>query len=372
MDLFCGAGGMSLGFEQAGFNIVGAVDSNSIHAETYSKNFPDSIVICEELRGLSGDRIRQQAGIEDRALDVVFGGPPCGGFSLMGKRRPDDPRNLLLGEFARLVVELRPSYFVLENVQGLLSAGSGNVLESFVVGLAGTGYALVQPFKVLDASDYGVPERRKRLFILGYLKGLAPLEYPTERRTNPQNGRQRSTVWAAISDLPNVDKCQDLLQTDVYEGELGEPSPYAAVLRGETPDPDDHSLPRVLLSFGLGGCLATDHRPRTIRRFADTVPGKTEPVSRFYRLTKDGLAPTLRAGTDGARGSFTAPRPIHPMYPRCITVREAARIQSFPDWFAFHPTKWHGFRQVGNSVPPLMARAVGEIVRNAIGVQRER
>jgi DNA (cytosine-5)-methyltransferase 1 len=147
---------------------------------------------------------------------------------------------------------------------------------------------------------------------------------------------------------------------------LGPPSPYARVLRGETNDPDDLSQPRHSNGSGLTGCQGTSHSPETTQRCAATPPGTYEPVSRFYRLTKDGFAPTLRAGTGPANGSFTAPRPIHPISPRCITVREGGRLHSFPDWFCFHPTKWHGFRQLGNSVPPFLARAVAKQVRSAL------
>ncbi|MFM6055520.1 MAG: DNA cytosine methyltransferase, partial [Sphaerospermopsis kisseleviana] len=114
----------------------------------------------------------------------------------------------------------------------------------------------------------------------------------------------------------------------------------------------------------LTSSLRTKHSPASEERFASTPHGKNEPISRFYKLDPDGLCNTLRAGTASNKGAFTSPRPIHPFTPRCITVREAARLHSFPDWFRFHPTKWHGFRQIGNSVPPLLAQAVAaEIIK---------
>ena len=130
------------------------------------------------------------------------------------------------------------------------------------------------------------------------------------------------------------------------------------------------------LNFGYERCfdpniltssLRTGHTELSKRRFAATLPGATEPVSRFRKLDPKGLCNTLRAGTDSARGAFTSPRPIHPKWPRVITVREAARLHSYPDWFRFHVTKWHGFRQIGNSVPPLLARAVAAELMRAMG-----
>jgi DNA (cytosine-5)-methyltransferase 1 len=115
--------------------------------------------------------------------------------------------------------------------------------------------------------------------------------------------------------------------------------------------------------------LRTKHSPESIERFASTPHGKNEPISRFYKLDPDGLCNTLRAGTASNKGAFTSPRPIHPFVPRCITVREAARLHSFPDWFRFHPTKWHGFRQIGNSVPPLLAQAVAEEIIKVLNVE---
>lgn len=359
LDLFCGAGGMSLGFEQAGFDVCAAVDVDPIHVETYANNFPSCRALCADLSRLSGRELRERTGLGQRPIDVLFGGPPCEGFSFIGKRRRDDPRNLLILDFARLVRELCPSYFVVENVQGLLAGEAVAVLQSFVRRVKRAGYMVVSPIRTLDASDFGVPERRRRVFIIGYKGGLQEPKYPESPFADDGNGRsRRPTVWDAIGDLPNIDDLEELLAGDEYHGPLGVPSRYAEVLRGWWRDPVDQSRPRSGNGNGLTGCLRTAHGPESVRRFGATEPGTHEPISRFYRLDRGGLAPALRAGSDRFHGSFSAPRPIHPLHPRCITVREAARLHSFPDWFQFHPTKWHGFRQVGNSVPPFLARAV--------------
>jgi DNA (cytosine-5)-methyltransferase 1 len=366
-DLFCGVGGMSLGFEQAGFDVVAAADIEKINVDTYSENFPTCSALCADLASLSGSEFRRQTGIKDKHLDVVFAGPPCQGFSLIGKRLREDPRNRLLYDLARLIGELAPSYFVVENVAGILLGDAMQNVAEFRKLVEEAGYSTLDPIQILNAADFGVPQRRRRVFILGYVAGAEPPQYPKPLHSNNGNGaRNHPTVWDAIGDLPRIENLEYLLETDEYNGDLGMPSAYAQILRGEIRDPDDRSLPRHLNGNGLGGCGRTVHTAKTIKRFERTEQGRVEEVSRFYRLSKNGLAPTLRAGTGPSKGSFMAPRPIHPVRDRCITVREAARLHSFPDWFQFHSTKWHGFRQIGNSVPPRLVRAVAESLRRAI------
>jgi len=358
---------MGLGFEQAGFNVIAAVDIEKINIETHKKNFPACDTWCADLSLASGDQIREKTSIGDRQIDVAFAGPPCQGFSLIGKRAPGDPRNLLLIHLARLLAELSPSYWVVENVEGILLGSTRNMLDEFVEKISGAGYSVVKPIQTLDAAEFGVPQRRRRVFVLGYRSGLVAPQYPQPLYPYAEDGEHSGPrVWDAIGDLPRISNYKYLLEEDAYFGDLGRSSMYARVLRGELSDPDDKSLPRSRNGDGLGGCLRTVHSAKTIRRFRRTEQGSSEKVSRFHRLAKNDLAPTLRAGTGPEQGSFMAPRPIHPFQDRCITVREAARLHSFPDWFQFHPTKWHGFRQIGNSVPPLLARAVAKSVQGAL------
>lgn len=363
VDLFCGVGGMSLGFEQAGFDVLAAIDCDPIHVECYKSNFPSCSVESGDLSELSGSDVRKLTDLGDRQIDVLFGGPPCQGFSSIGKREADDPRNLLLYHFARLVREMQPTYFVVENVTGLMAGEAKAALASFVRCARRAGYSVVEPIRALAANDFGVPQKRRRVFIIGAKTSAVPPEYPC-----PATDGTAPTVWQAIGDLPNIDDFPELFDSGVLHHELGEPSSYAGVLRGETPDPSDASLPRDRNGAGLTGCLRTRHTAETVKRFAATKPGHCEPVSRFRRLAKDGLAPTQRAGTGPSRGSFMAPRPIHPVHPRCISVREAARLHSFPDWVSFHSTKWHAFRQIGNSVPPRLGRAVAGSIMHALSV----
>jgi DNA (cytosine-5)-methyltransferase 1 len=365
-DLYSGVGGMGLGFEQAGFDVAAAVDIEQIHLDTHSKNFPTCRTWCADLSLASGAELRERTGLVGKPISVAFAGPPCQGFSLIGKRRREDPRNLLLLDLARLIAELSVDYFAVENVAGLLLGDAKEVLSEFVRRIKASGYCVVEPIQVLDAAEFGVPQRRRRVFVLGYKKGLIAPEYPSPSHPRDDGRNGGPTVWDAIGDLPNITRYNYLLETEEFTGELGCPSDYASILRGDNKDPHDKSRPPSRNGNGLSGCLRTSHTLETIKRFGNTRQGTSEAVSRFYRLAKNGLAPTLRAGTGPAQGSFMAPRPIHPFQDRCITVREAARLHSFPDWFLFHPTKWHGFRQIGNSVPPLLARAVAQSVKQAL------
>jgi DNA (cytosine-5)-methyltransferase 1 len=339
---------MSLGFANAGFRVVGAIDSDPLNVRTHKRNLPDALCWKGDLKTLSGSQIRRRCGLKAGDLDVVFGGPPCQGFSEIGRQKKNDARNRLFHRFAVLVAELRPRYFVLENVRGLLFDRHGAAFQRFVRSVQDAGYEVVTPTRVLDAADFGVPQRRRRAFILGYKRGLIRPSYPTKGVTPPP------TVSEAIGDLPHVDDIEELKEGDTYSGKLGVPSAYAAELRrprsGAAADP----------TLTLTGCQRTKHKAAVRKRFDRTVGGSFEKRSRCYRLSSDGLAYTLRAGTGPEAGSFTAARPIHPERPRYITVREAARLHSFPDWFVFERAKWHALRQIGNSVPPLLARAVAE------------
>jgi len=367
IDLFCCAGGMSLGFEQAGFEVAAAVDIEKIHTEVHKKNFPNCQVWCGDLSSVSGKQLREKVGIGDKEIDVIFAGPPCQGFSLIGKRKREDPRNLLLFDLARLIADLSPKYFVVENVAGILLGDAKLTFDEFVGKVERRSYRVVKPIQVLDAAEFGVPQRRRRVFVLGYKEGMAAPQYPKPIFPYDESGNNDGpTVWDAIGDLPRILEYPYLLDTDEYRGGLRKPSAYAKVLRSEARDPGDMSPKRHTNGNGLSGCLRTIHTAKTIGRFNGTEQGTSEKVSRYHRLSKEGVSPTLRAGTGPAQGSFMAPRPIHPFQDRCITVREAARLHSFPDWFEFHPTKWHGFRQIGNSVPPRLARSVALSILRAL------
>lgn len=359
IDLFCGVGGMSLGFKQAGFRIVGAFDKEERHVRTYKNNFPSTSAFCVDLRKETGQSLLSLAECRQE-VDLVFGGPPCQGFSMAGKRDLSDERNLLIFDFIRLVRQIRPKYFVMENVQGLMLGGAIKLLDSFVHRAHLAGYSIVKKVRALNAADFGVPQRRKRTFVIGYRSDLTAPNYPEAAPIVDESGKAYfPTVRDAIADLPVIEDREGLFTKDGFVGALGQASHYGRIMRGEVKESSDAFPRRKRNGEPLTGCLRTRHSEESIARFDSTQPGTSDPVSRFYRLDSDSVAPTIRAGTGSDRGSHMAPRPIHPEHPRCITVREAARIHSYPDWFEFDSTRWHAFRQIGNSVPPRLARFVG-------------
>lgn len=374
IDLFAGAGGLSLGFEQAGFDVVAAVEIDPIHAVIHEYNFPQCKVIAKSVTELTGEGIRTSAAIGGRQVDVVFGGAPCQGFSLIGQRALDDKRNLLVKEFLRLVHELDANYFVFENVKGLTLGKHRKFLEELIAEFEFLGYEVRKSWKVLNAYNYGVPQDRQRLFLLGAKKGLAVPEYPDPLTSKPgaQAGLLRSgpTCSEALEDIPDADYFSELLSGDAVRTDLwGTPSEYARLMRCADKEGWGYGYKRDWEPNLLTSSSRTDHSDITRRRFMETTQGKVEPISRYLKLPPYGVCNTLRAGTDSARGAFTSPRPIHFRWNRCITVREMARLHGFPDWFRFNETKWHGARQIGNAVPPPLAKAVAGQIMQAMQVR---
>lgn len=369
IDLFAGAGGLSLGFEQAGFDVVAAVEIDPVHACVHKFNFPDCAVLPQSVTDLSGDDIRNAAKIGKRRIDVVFGGAPCQGFSLIGHRVLDDPRNALVRDFVRIVKELDARYFVFENVKGLTVGRHRKFLDELIEAFGDIGYDVRLPWRVLNAASFGVPQDRERLILIGAKKGQVLPDYPVP--TTSAAGSEDidlprgPSCEDALGDLPNAEKFAALIDGDeVVTNAWGTPSAYARKMRGLANDDTDYSYPRHWDRQLLTSSMRTDHTDISRRRFLETTPGEVEPISRFFKLPRHGVANTLRAGTDAARGAFTSPRPIHYKHPRCVTVREMARLHGFPDWFRLHSTKWHGARQIGNAVAPPLAKAIaGKIVQ---------
>lgn len=373
VDLFAGAGGMSLGFEQAGFDVLAAVEIDPVHSAVHHYNFPECTVLPRSIQDLSGDQIREATAIGTQTVDVVFGGAPCQGFSLIGQRMLDDPRNALVNDFVRIVSELDASYFVFENVKGLTVGKHQKFLHEFIDAFERCGYSIRQRWQVLNAAHYGVPQDRQRLFLLGAKKGLKVPLYPEVFSSPPEQGkdllkRKGPTCRDALEDLPDAECFESLLHSDetLVETWMGQ-SDYASELRCEHAKAWHFGYRRNWNPRLLTSSYRTMHSQISRTRFSETEPGAVEPTSRFFKLPPDGVSNTLRAGTDGARGAFTSPRPIHYKHNRCVTVREMARLHGFPDWSRFNHTKWHGARQVGNAVPPPLARAVAQSIMEAIG-----
>ena len=316
IDLFAGAGGLSLGFEQAGFDVKAAVEIDPVHCAAHKFNFPHTAVLARSVEGLTGDEIRQAAGIGSQRVDCVFGGAPCQGFSMIGHRVLDDPRNRLVLDFVRIVRELDAETFVFENVKGLTVGRHKHFLEELVRAFDVAGYNCRLPWKVLNAGHYGTPQSRERLILMGAKKGR-PLPHYPDATTNIAGKKERfpslplgPTSRDALDDLPDAEGFATLMSSDaVTTSKLGNPSVYAAELRGLSNSAWHYGHPRDWNPAILTSSARTVHTDISRRRFAETEPGTVEPISRLFRLPTNGVSNTLRAGTDGARGAFTSPRP---------------------------------------------------------------
>lgn len=345
IDFFCGTGGFSRGAHAAGFDVVAAYDIDPILTYSHSKNFPNTRLHLTDIGSLTADEVVKEAGGE---IDLIFGGPPCQGFSSIGKRNKNDPRRTLLQSFFQLVGEIQPSAFVMENVLGLGFHDAAPELELALARLP-KRYKTLGPI-ILDAADFGAATKRRRLFLIGYDRdrcdaiALADIE---AKKTSAATVADALSGLAGAKSLVSGDEF-DLLKMDGRKTL----SQYAARLA---------SSDRMFT-----GDMRTEHTAKVIERFALVEQGGTDKVGRHPRLAWNGQCPTLRAGTGSDMGSYQSVRPIHPQENRVITVREAARIQGFPDSHRFHPTIWHSFRMIGNSVSPIIAEVILKVVSEKI------
>lgn len=345
IDLFAGVGGLSLGFELAGFDIMLANEYDESIAEAYKLNHTKTKMIIADIKNLPiEDTFSEYRG----KVDVVIGGPPCQGFSQKGQRKTiNDERNFLFKYFIAVVDYLRPRYFVMENVPNLLTAENGffkkEVYDLFTV----KGYALVSD--TLNAADYGVPQNRRRAVIIGKLDGL-PLQLPVP-------SRHTVTIWDAISDLAYHNSGEG---SECEDYRVEPQSEYQRRLRDGSEKLYNHK--------------STTHSALAIERLNMIPPNSGKEVlpeehltksiysGTWTRMGKDEISVTITTRFDTpSSGKFT-----HPYLNRAITVREAARIQSFPDKFKFIGTKGSQMKQVGNAVPPLLAKAIATVIMKDI------
>lgn len=365
IDLFAGAGGLSLGAARAGFKVVAAIENDRYAINTHRKNFPLSKHSDKDISDLSGSDLLEIAGLRKGGVTGLIGGPPCQGFSDIGARKADDHRNELFHHFFRLVNETRPKFFLAENVPGILRKQYDN-LRTEAFALLGKRYELLPPLTI-TASDYGAPTTRTRIFFIGfdprYFNGLDADSFV------PNEGTQPVYVKEALRGLPE----------EISESWLSEESGWRPVenidqgaywerITGKIPEGIGNPLliERYTVKKQVSGCMGTRHSEKVAARYKALLPGKRDAISRSIKLKADGFCPTLRAGTDINNGRYQAVRPIHYNHPRVITPREAARLQGFPDWFVFDRTKWHSFRQIGNSVSPIVAERLLSSVASAL------
>ena len=340
IDLFSGVGGLSLGFSMVGMEIVFAVEHDKAIANTYKLNHHSTDMFCADIESLDIDKLKKQYG----AIDIVIGGPPCQGFSQKGKRLSlDDERNYLFKFFIEFVEKFEPKYFLLENVPNLITTSNGFFKDEIIKRFNELGYSI--DVDVLLASEFGIPQNRRRAFFLGR-KG-------TKKLNLPKPTYEKTTVGEAIYDMPII-----------HSGEGEETFKYAT-------EPAN-SYQRLMRrgSEVIYNHQATQHSSLSLKKLSMIPKGKGKEVlpkeyltksiysGTWTRLDEDGFAPTITTRFDTpSSGMFT-----HPELDRCLTVREGARIQSFPDSFIFYGSKSSQLKQVGNAVPPLLAYEVAKVI----------
>lgn len=363
IDLFSGCGGFSLGAELVGFRTAVAIDIDRDLQHSFSLNFPDSAPTIGDITTLNKAFWLSKYG--DARPAGVIGGPPCQGFSRIGKRDPKDPRNTLIGHFFSQIQILNPKFFVMENVEGLLD-GDGAETLARALGQVSDRYEIVGPMTV-NAAHYGAATERKRVVVVGY--DPKEVDALTIDDFRPREGSPMLTVADAIGDLPHPGPAEtgfdELLDFwwGAFPNDKNPVHQYAQICRTPPAGKLGWAPAKELLAKNkVSGLMPTMHTATVRKRFSQIAQGQTDPVSRFPRLGWTGRCPTLRAGTGKDRGSHQSMRPIHPSEPRVITVREAARLQGFPDWFVFHPTMWHSFRMIGNSVSPIVSKGIMQAI----------
>jgi len=340
LDLFCGPGGFALGFEWAGFKPILGLDIHPPSVATYERNHPDAATILSDIRKVSNSDLERKL----RAAPLVItAGVPCEGFSMSNRNRNRfvDERVFLFVEFLRVVEYFEPPYIVLENVSALTRHSNGFFKNEIEGGMRALGYQVEA--KVLNAVDYGVPQRRRRVFFVGW-KPEWSFFWPEAQHGSSKGQAPLVTVWDAIGDLPPLDSDQE-----VERYSAPPTSTYSALMRGDCRFLTNHRAPK--------------HPPDTIAMIGTTVPG--EPMypkfKQRIRLRADMPCPTLVSG--GIRPQFHYG---HPTQPRGLSVRERARIQSFPDRYFFEGGVVQGRVQTGDAVPPLMSKAIAQKIREGL------
>lgn len=387
LDLFSGAGGLSCGLEMAGFTPILANEIEPVYADTYKKNHPHTEVVVDDIRSVCERNLKKTLGLKVGELDLLAGGPPCQGFSINAPIRTlDDARNHLFKDYLRVAQILKPKAILIENVTGIVSLGKGTVVEQIYKELEGMGYSVAH--RILFAGHYGVPQMRFRTVFLAVKGKGREIEFPQplynasavanftgakELCINvppllAQTLKPHTSVWDAISDLPEIEPGNT-------EGSFKYPtkpqSSYQKSLRKGSKQIENHVCSRLgkvnlerLKHIPQGGSwrdIPFDLLPAGLKRAR-----RSDHTKRYGRLHPEGLCSTILTKCDPHWGSF-----FHPTQDRVISVREAARIQSFPDKYVFHGSVTQQYEQVGNAVPPLMAKALGEAIINMIGYSNE-
>lgn len=334
VDLFSGLGGFHMGFENQGFDVLLAIDNNPDVKNTHIVNFPEIPFIWKNIENVSNEEIDKI--LKGKKVDVIIGGPPCQGFSMIGKRNLDDPRNKLFKEFLRIVNHLKPKYFVMENVKGLTTMDNGNVMKKIIDEFTKIGYKDIDK-QILNAADYGVPQLRERVIFIGNCVGKK-ISFPKPTHSEKKNGKMKSyeTVGKVISSIPKNSKNHV-------------PMKHNPVVKERISHiPEGEKLPYENLPSHLKFGSRSDFKKTQVKNFANV----------FRRLHRKKPSVTMVPG----HNAF----PIHPTEDRSLTVREAARIQTIPDTVEITGSRQNQCIQVGNAVPVLLAEAIAKVIKKEL------
>ena len=381
VDLFAGAGGLSCGLNMAGFTSLFSAEIHPTYAGSFAHNHPGTEVVTGDIRELAAEDILLRTGLQVGELDLLAGGPPCQGFSINAPIRSlDDQRNHLFLDFLRIAEALRPKAILIENVPGIVSLGKGTVVSAIYQHLQQMGYTI--DHRILFAGHYGVPQLRFRTVFIALRDG-GSIEFPEPSHNATavanfagakelclkiaplfaQALKKPTTVWDAISDLPELALGQMLDNIDYPSPPQSE---FQQILRADSRKIRNHGCAKLgkanlerLRFIPQGGSwrdIPHELLPAGLQRAR-----RSDHTKRYGRLHPDDLCSTILTKCDPHWGSF-----FHPTQDRAISVREAARIQSFPDHYVFTGSLTEQFEQVGNAVPPLMAKALGETIKRLI------
>lgn len=358
IDLFCGAGGLSEGFRQAGFHVLAGNDTSKAAGTTYTATHNKAQFIHGSIQSISASDLMNAAGLSVGDLDVLIGGPPCQAYSINNHQRGiHDDRANLFREYLRMVEGIKPKWIVMENVTGIKSIDNGAVVATIEAEFARLGYRIEH--SVLKAEEYGVPQERRRIFFIG-TRTDSPIIFP--KQTHGNDLIPVTTIWDAIGDLPPVENGED---PGILKYASRPSGWFQRHIRKHSKQVVNHTAPKLgkinlerIMHIPQGGSwrdIPFELLPAGMQKAK-----RSDHTKRYGRMMPNGLSCTILTKCDIHWGAY-----IHPLQNRAITVREAARLQSFPDWFVFKGSKTEQYVQVGNAVPPLLGCRVAETLLSA-------
>jgi DNA (cytosine-5)-methyltransferase 1 len=359
ISLFAGAGGCSLGFKQAGYDIIYATDFDKAAIETYKTNFPETKTECKDINSIDFSQLLKDLQIQVGEIDILIGGPPCQGFSTAGPRFWDDPRNHLLKQYVRALEIIQPKWFLMENVEGLLTSNNGEYITQTVNAFIKLGYYI--RLEKVYSHEFGVPQRRKRVIIIGNRLGIDfSFPQPTTQSHGKIYRKSEITITHALVGLPTPSLDNNPVK---YENDFSDT--WANPLKSKSKWVTEHFVQKLdetqlerIIKLKQGQTMKDlpdylqhpSFKKRAARRVMDGTPSEKRggAPSGLKRLKEDEPSLTI---TSAAVREF-----IHPTENRCLTIRECARIQTFPDDFIFIGSNADKIQQIGNAIPPLLAK----------------